>query len=56
LWPVFEVGHWDKLIHRYKTKEENISQPYLKKRLFVPESGVFIDIDKDIDPRQGVMS
>jgi hypothetical protein len=54
--PVFAVGHWDKLIHRYKTKEEDVSRPYLKKKLFIPETGVFTNIDEDADPRQGVMS
>jgi hypothetical protein len=48
--PVFAAGHWDKLLHQYKTKEEDISRPYLKKGLFVPEMGVFININEDIDP------
>jgi hypothetical protein len=53
---VFAAGQWDKLIHWCKTKEEDVSQPYLKKRLFVPEMAVFININEDTDPRQGVMS
>jgi hypothetical protein len=56
LWLVLPTGHWDKLIHWYKAKKEDKQQPYSKKRLFIPENRIFIDIDEDVDPRWGVMS
>ena len=52
--PVLPKGYWDYLIHRYKTKEE--SQQYSTKKLFIPETGTFVTVGEDADPRGGVMS
>jgi hypothetical protein len=49
--PILPSGHWDYLIHRYKPKEESLQ--YLTKKSFVPETNVFIDIDEDVEPREG---
>jgi hypothetical protein len=52
--PVLPKGHWDYLCKRYKTKEESLQ--YSTKKLFIPETGTFVTVDGDIDPRGGVMS
>jgi hypothetical protein len=52
--PVLPKGFWDKTIRRYKTKVETLE--YSTKKLFIPETGVFVIIDEDVDPRGGVMS
>jgi hypothetical protein len=52
--PILPTGSWDYLIKRYKPKEE--SKEYSTKKLFIPETGRFIPVDEDADPRRGVMS
>jgi hypothetical protein len=52
--PVLPKGFWDKTIRRYKTKVETLE--YSTKKLFIPETGVFVTVDEDVDPRGGVIS
>jgi hypothetical protein len=49
---VLPKGHWDYLIKCYNTKEESLE--YSMKKLFILETGMFITVDGDIDPRGGV--
>ena len=41
--PILPKGHWDYLIKRYKPKEESLQ--YSTKKLFIPKTGEFVDVD-----------